>query len=116
MRSIIIAKGVDVSQALREYISDRVEEALSRAHDSIHFITVRLSDLNGPNKGGIDKRCQIQLKLSGLPTVVVSEVSASINGAIDNALERAARVVERILSRANDFQPVNVPVLRRIGI
>ncbi len=116
MKSTIIARGIDASEALREYISERVDEVLSRVQGSIHFITVRISDLNGPSKGGIDKRCQIQLKLSGLPTVVVSEVSASINGAIDSALERAARVVERVLSRANAFQPINVPVLRRIGI
>lgn len=115
MESTIIAKGIDASQSFRQYISERVDEALSRAQDSIHFITVRLSDLNGP-KGGVDKRCQIQLKLSGLPTVIISEVSASIDSALDRALERASRVVERVLERAQEFQPINVPVLRRIAI
>lgn len=115
MKSTIIAKGVDVSQALREYIMQSIDFAMDRAQDSINFITVRISDLNGP-KGGIDKRCQIHLKLSGLPAFVVTEVSASINGAIDRATHRAAKVVERILARANEFQPINVPVLRRIGI
>ena len=115
MESTIIAKGIDASQAFRQYISERVDEALSRAQDSIHFIIVRLSDMNGP-KGGVDKRCQIQLKLSGLPMVIVSEVSANIDSALERALERASRVVERVLDRAQDFQPANVPVLRRIAI
>lgn len=114
MKSTIIAKGIDASQALRDYISERMEAALFHAKDSINYITVRISDMNGP-KGGVDKRCQINLTLPGLPAVVVSEVSASINSAIDRAADRAARVVERVLSRANAIQPINVPVLRRIG-
>lgn len=115
MKSTIIAKGIDASQALREYIMERVDYALDRAQDSISFITVRITDMNGP-KGGIDKRCQIHLKMSGMPTVVVTGVSASIIDAIDHAAQRATRVVERILSRANEIQPINVPVLRRIAI
>jgi len=115
MKSTIIAKGIDASQALREYIMERVDYALDRAQDSISFITVRITDINGP-KGGVDKRCQIHLKMSGLPAVVVTGVSASIIDAIDSAAQRAGRVVERIMSRANEFQPINVPVLRRIAI
>jgi putative sigma-54 modulation protein len=115
MKSTIIAKGINASQALREYIMERVDSTLSRARDSINFITVRISDLNG-SKGGVDKRCQIHLKMSGLPTIVVTGVSASIIDAIDHAAQRAAKVVERILSRANSIQPINVPVLRRIAI
>lgn len=114
MKSMIIAKGIDASQSLRDYISDRIDEALSCAQDSIHYITVRISDMNGP-KGGIDKRCQINLKLPGLPAVVVSEVSANINGAIDRAAQRAGKVVERIMRRAQAIPSINVPVLRRIG-
>ena len=114
MKSTIIAKGIDASQSLREYIMERVDLALVRAQDSINFINIRISDLNGP-KGGVGKRCQIHLKLSGLPTVVVTGVSASIIDAIDYAAQRAAKVVERVLSRANAIQPINVPVLRRIA-
>lgn len=68
MISTIIAKGIDASQSLREYISECIDTALERVQDSIHIITVRVSDINGQKKGGVDKRVQIQLKLSGLPT------------------------------------------------
>ena len=115
MTPTIIAKGVDASQALREYIRDSVDSALNWTQDSIHFITVRVTDLNGP-KGGKDKRCQIHLKLPGLPNVVVSEVSASLSSAIDRAAQRASHVVSRVLERAKEIQPINVPVLRRIAI
>lgn len=114
MRSTIITKGIDASEAVREYIMERVDAALAHAQDSIHYITVRISDMNGP-KGGVDKRCQIHLKPMGLPAVIVTEVSASVSDAIDGATQRAARVVQRVLDRAREIQPINVPVLRRIG-
>lgn len=116
MTPTIIAKGIDASQSLRQYIEERLDHALSRAKDSIHFVTVRLTDLNGPTRGGKDKRCQIHLKLPGLPNVVVSEVSANINSAIDRAVQRMSQVVDRALERAKEIPPVNVSVLRRIAI
>ena len=115
MTPTIIAKGVDASQSLREYIEERLEHALSHAMDSIHFVTVRLTDLNGPKRGGRDKRCQIHLKLPGLPNVIVSEVSGNITKAIDRAVQRVSHVVEKAIDRANEIPPVNVSVLRRIA-
>lgn len=115
MKPTIIAKGIDASQAMREYIRETVDSALSWTQDSIHFITVRITDLNGP-KGGKDKRCQIHLKLPGLPNVVVSEVSGSLSSAIERAAQRASQVAGRVLERAKAIQPINVPVLRRIAI
>ncbi|MEA5097021.1 MAG: HPF/RaiA family ribosome-associated protein [Burkholderiaceae bacterium] len=116
MTPTIIAKGIDASQSLREYISETVDSALDWAQDSIHFITVRITDLNGPQKGGKDKRCQIHLKVPGMPNVIVSEVSSSLTSAIGRAAQRASYVVERALERAKEIQPINVPVLRRVAI
>lgn len=115
MRSTIITKGIDAGQSWREYITERMDAVLAHAQDSIHFITVRLSDMNGP-KGGVDKRCQIHVKPMGLPAVIVTEVSASVSDAIDGAMQRAAKVIKRVMERANDIPAINVPVLRRIGM
>ena len=115
MQSTIITRGIDASGGIRDYIMERIDAVLVHAKDSIQFITVRLTDQNGP-KGGVDKRCQVHLKPMGLPTVVVSDVSASVSDAVDRAMQRAEKAVKRVLDRANTIQPVNVPVLRRIGI
>src|SRR5660397_78310 len=111
MQSTIVTKGIDVSGGIRDYIMERIDAAMIHAKDSIQYITVRLSDQNGP-KGGIDKRCQIHMKPVGLPTVIVSDVSASVSDAVDGAMQRAERAVKRVLERANAIQPINVPVLR----
>ena len=38
-------------------------------------VAVRLSDINGP-KGGLDKHCHLQLRLRGLPDIVVKDTEA----------------------------------------
>lgn len=99
MKPTIVAKGMKLSRTLREYVMRRLRFALNRTQHSINFAIVRITDRNGP-KGGIDKRCQIQLSLPGLPMIIVNEKGADLTVAIDQAAHRAALAVDRLLSRA----------------
>lgn len=99
MKPTIVAKGVKLSRRLREYVIRRLCLTLDRAHYSIQTLKVRITDQNGP-KGGIDKHCQIHLTMPGLPAVVVTEKGSDIAAMVDQAAQRAALVVDRLLSRA----------------
>lgn len=109
MTPTIIAQGLNASEALREYIMERLNSALDRAQDSINYITVRLTDLNGP-KGGIDKRCLINVKLPGRPHIVITEIASDINSAIDLAADRVSLAVERVISRARSISHATMPL------
>ena len=61
-------------------------------------VVVRLSDINGP-RGGEDKRCHLQVVLSGLPEVVVEDIEADLYFAIGRAADRAGRTVMRKIGR-----------------
>jgi putative sigma-54 modulation protein len=98
MKPTIIAKGMKLSQALREYVVRRLRFALDRTQHSIQSVTVRINDQNGP-KGGVDKRCQILLTLPGLPAIVVNEKAADVAAAVDQAAHRAAMAVNRVQAR-----------------
>lgn len=102
MKPVIIAKGLEKSQELRDYAARRLSFALKRIRHNISAATVHLSDENGP-KGGIDKRCLIKLCVPGLPDIVVTETGHAINATIDRAIHRAAYTVQRLLSRAKSF-------------
>ena len=65
--------------------------------------TVQLSDVNGP-RGGIDKRCQVEIKGDGGGTVVVASVDRDWRTALDKALARAARFLMRQRRRGSDTQ------------
>ncbi len=57
-----------------------------------------LSDDNGP-RGGVDKRCQVELSTQHGGVLVVTTVARDWRTAIDGALARAARAVVRRLRR-----------------
>ncbi|MGV8894228.1 MAG: HPF/RaiA family ribosome-associated protein [Burkholderiaceae bacterium] len=110
MKPVIIAKGLEKSQELRDYAARRLGFALKRIRHNIRAATVHLSDENGP-KGGIDKRCLIKLSVPGLPDIVVTETGHAINATIDRAIHRAAFTVQRLLSRAKSFSRTKHPMM-----
>jgi ribosome-associated translation inhibitor RaiA len=52
--------------------------------------------------GGIDKRCQVELKTDGAGSVVAASVANDWRTAVDKALARAARSLMRLWRRDCD--------------
>ena len=100
MQTIIQAIGFPLTDALETHVHNRLGFTFSRTSGRVRRVTVRLSDLNGP-RGGIDKCCLVEVRLDGLPTVVVGDVQPDMYTAIDRAIGRAARSVLRRLSINN---------------
>jgi CBS domain-containing protein len=98
MPAYIRATGTKVDRADRDYIRRKLGRKLGKFSDDVKRVSVRIEDINGP-RGGVDKRCRIKVVLRGLPSVVVEEKDAALQGAIDRALERAAQTVSRHLER-----------------
>ena len=86
---------------LRDLTERRVRFVLRRLGWLVPRAEVQMSDVNGP-RGGIDKRCQVELRTDGAGSVVVASVASDWRTALDNALARAARFLMRLWHRAND--------------
>lgn len=84
---------------MRELTQRRLRFVLRRLAWMVPQATVRLTDVNGP-RGGVDKHCQVELETVGRHKVVVASVSADWRVAIDTALARAARLLERTWKRS----------------
>ena len=98
MKLIITGKKVNLSEALREHIERRVYFALSRFSPRISRVSVTVEDVNGP-RGGIDKRCQILVKLDRMEELKVETTDAEIHDAVAAAADRVGRAVQRQLDR-----------------
>lgn len=94
----IRAEGSVLDDADRDYLRRKLGRRLGKFAPSIERTSVRVEDVNGP-RGGIDKRCQIKVVLSGLPSVVVEERHHSLQAAMDRALDRVERAVRKSLRR-----------------
>ena len=82
---------------LREVAIERLRFAMRRLSWLVSRARVQLADINGP-RGGTDKQCQIELK-TNTGIVVISSVATHWRGALDMAVQRAARVLVRSLQR-----------------
>ena len=90
---------------LRELTERRVRFVLRRLGWLVPRADVQMSDVNGP-RGGIDKRCQVELRTVGAGSVVVASVASDWRTALDNALARAARFLMRLWRRGNESRRV----------
>jgi ribosomal subunit interface protein len=95
---IEIRGNVVLSPALARYVERRFQAALGRFSSRLPWITVRLTDENGP-KGGIDKGCHVTLTMPPAVAMRVEESHADLYAAIDFAADRSARAVTRQIGR-----------------
>jgi len=105
MQFDIRAHGFDLTDGLRAHAERHLRFAVDWAHHEVERVVVRFSDINGP-RGGNDKRCQVRIPLPRMRDVVVEDTAADLYVAMDRAIERAARTLERRLSRQREFGPM----------
>lgn len=82
--------------SLRDLATHRVRFSLRRLSGLVPRVRVQLSDLNGP-RGGVDKLCQVELRTAH-GVVVTSSRAGAWRDALDQALQRATRVLARSLA------------------
>jgi hypothetical protein len=92
------AFGVGLDPDDRSDIRRKLGMKLGKFAPSIERVSVRVEDVNGP-RGGVAHACRVKVVLSGLPSIVVVEQDASPSAAIDRALGRAERAVQRAVRR-----------------
>jgi len=84
---------------LRDLSIERVRFALRRLASLVPRAKVQFSDVNGP-RGGVDKRCQVELKTDNAGTVVIASLAHDWRTALDRSLARATRVLTRSVQRS----------------
>lgn len=97
MQIIFESRDTDGIQ-MRELSVERVRFTLRRLNALVPRAKVQFSDVNGP-RGGVDKRCQVELSTEAAGTVVIASLARDWRTALDRSLIRATRVLTRSLQR-----------------
>jgi putative sigma-54 modulation protein len=108
MRIDIRAQGFALTQSIQSHVQRRIEFALDRLRGRVRRVCVRLSDVNG-RRGGIDKRCQLQVQLADTRDVVVADVQRDLYVAMTRAVDRAAAAIVRRIGRLNRARTTALP-------
>jgi len=86
----------------------RFSSALKHGARALLGVRIHLLDVNGPQRGGVDKRCGVELRFTRGGTVVLEETDSDLYVAIDKAAGRSKQAllkrIERFRSRRRDRQ------------
>jgi len=99
MEMKIQIKGLPHAAKLRRVAAYKIDAALARYAHAIEATSVRLDDVNGPDRGGVDKLCRVVLRMKDNSVLVIEELGADIGRVIERVADRLRQSVARQLSR-----------------
>ena len=112
MNIVIHAKGFSCTPAIREFTERRLTRAIYRYKTEISQVNVYLDDVNGADKGGVDKHVVVRISLQNCPVAVVEAVSSDLYDAIALAVVRSRTMVKRDLRRQQQLERKEARKLR----
>jgi ribosome-associated translation inhibitor RaiA len=91
---------IEAHEQLAQQVEAVVRDGLQRFTEKITRVEVHLSDENSDKKSGAeDKRCLLEARLAGLQPIAVSHEAATIELAVEGALERLTHLLDSTLGR-----------------
>lgn len=90
---------IEGSERLSAFVESVVKDTLNHFTDQITWVEVHLGDENSTKEGGADKRCALQVKVDGRPSVTVTHYADTLDQAIDGAAEKMKRSLESSLGK-----------------
>ena len=93
-------RNIEGDDALTQQVEAVARSALDRLSDQITRVEIHLSDENSDKKGGTgDKRCLLEARLADLQPISVSHQAATLEQAVDGAVEKLKRSLDSALGR-----------------
>jgi ribosome-associated translation inhibitor RaiA len=77
------------------WIEDTVRGALERHGEQITTVEVHLADEDGPKTSDGAIRCSLEVRIAGLSPLAVTAHGDHVGGAVEAALEKIERQLER---------------------
>ena len=88
---------------LNSDVTAAIESSLSRFQDQLTRVEVHLSDINGP-KGGVDKRCVIEVRPAGRQPLAAAHEAATIMESVRGAADKLERNLAKLVDRQSDYK------------
>jgi ribosome-associated translation inhibitor RaiA len=92
------------TEALAAKVGEIAEPALQRFGEHITRLEVHLSDQNGERSGQHDKRCMLEARLEGRQPVAVTDHAATLEQAVQGAVQKLAHLLDNTLGRQQDHR------------
>lgn len=92
---------IEGGERFSDYVSGVVASAFKRFGHQLTHVDVHFSDQNSSKVGINDKRCMIEVRITGRKSTAVTNDANSIDEALMGATEKMKHSIENTLGRAN---------------
>jgi ribosome-associated translation inhibitor RaiA len=93
-------RNIEGNRELAQQIKTAVGNSLERFGGQIRRVEVHLSDENSDKKFGTgDKRCLLEARLAGLRPLAVTHQAATMEQAVDGAVDKLMRSIDATLGK-----------------
>lgn len=95
---------VQGTESLANWVEAELKGKLARFADHLTRVEVHLSDNDGSRSSDKDKRCMLEARPGGRPSVAVSHEAGKVADAFHGATDKLIRALDTALGRARDAQ------------
>ncbi len=92
-----------VSPTFSEHIENNIQSVLGPYENRLTRVEIHFKDLNG-HKGGVDKRCAIEVRPSGMGPLAADDEGENVRDAFKGALDKIERVLKHKLGKEQTRQ------------
>jgi ribosomal subunit interface protein len=104
-------KNIEGGERLAEYVKSAVNAKLRRFGSQVTRVEAHLSDDSGNKSHGNDKKCVLEARPTGLPVVAVTQLAATLDQAINGAVEKLERKLDSAFAQHNATKGTPAPDL-----
>lgn len=94
MQIQIFAQGIELPDALRDYVERDLTDVLKHHVERLTRIEVHLKDQNGQQKNGVDKRCLLEARPRGMDPLAVDHEASEFKDAVHQAVLKLDRALQ----------------------
>lgn len=93
---------VPLGAQLRSYIEQRLDQAIAKLRDRVHEINLKIEDINGPDRKGLDKQAKLVVRWRNKQSLVIEDKDSKLGVLIHRVMDRLEASIERRTQRHHE--------------
>jgi hypothetical protein len=98
------SNNLDGSEKFSNYVTGVIRDSFSRFSDQLTHVELHFSDQNSNKNGARDKRCLIEVRISGRKNTAVTHDADSIDEALIGASDKMIHTLEHTFGKTSSKQ------------
>ena len=98
---------VRLTEQLRNYLQDRLKIAIEKIRDKVHEVHLNIQDVNGPNRGGLDKQAKLVVRWKNKQSLVIQDKDSKLGALLHRVMDRLDASIDRRMQKGRRQRVAN---------